>query len=90
MLYFYISMFCTDTCHKQPLGEVLHSVEICFVMSLLKDFKCIFQYQRTLALVILFQHINKDGDLCYQKKEIASAGSRSIWKTKKYLSLENM
>ena len=27
-------MFCTDTCHKQPLGEVLHSVEICFVTSL--------------------------------------------------------
>ena len=36
ILYFYISMFCTDTCHKQPLGEVLHSVEICFVPSLLK------------------------------------------------------
>ena len=35
ILYFYISMFCTDTCHKQPLGEVLHSVEICFVTSLL-------------------------------------------------------
>ena len=30
-------MFCTDTCHKQPLGEVLHSVEICFVTSLLKS-----------------------------------------------------
>ena len=28
-------MFCTDSCHKQPLGEVLHSVEICFVTSLL-------------------------------------------------------
>ena len=27
---------CTDSCHKQPLGEVLHSVEICFVTSLLK------------------------------------------------------
>ena len=26
-----------------------------------KDFKCIFPYQRTPALVILFQHINKDG-----------------------------
>ena len=36
ILYFYIGMFCTDTCHKQPLGEVLHSVEICFVTSLLK------------------------------------------------------
>ena len=36
ILYFYISMFCTDTCHKQPLGEVLLSVEICFVTSLLK------------------------------------------------------
>ena len=30
-----------------------------------KDLKCIFQYQRTPALVNLFQHINKDGDLCY-------------------------
>ena len=29
-------MFCTDSCHKQPLGEVLHSVEICFLTSLLK------------------------------------------------------
>ena len=28
-------MFCTDSCNKQPLGEVLHSVEICFVTSLL-------------------------------------------------------
>ena len=28
------------------------------------NFKCIFQYQRTPALVIFFQHINKDGDLC--------------------------
>ena len=36
LLYFYISMFCTDTCHKQPLGEVLHNVKICFVTSLLK------------------------------------------------------
>ena len=33
------SMFCTDTCHKQPLGEVLHSVEICFVMSLLNTLR---------------------------------------------------
>ena len=30
-----------------------------------KDFKCIFQYQRTPALVILFQHTNNHGDLCY-------------------------
>ena len=37
ILYFYISVFCTDICHKQPLGEVLHSVEICFVTSLLKQ-----------------------------------------------------
>ena len=29
-------MFCTDSCTKQPLGEVLHSMEICFVTSLLK------------------------------------------------------
>ena len=36
--YFYISIFCTDTCHKQPLGEVLHSVEICFVTSLLNSY----------------------------------------------------
>ena len=28
ILYFYISMFCTDTCNKQPLGEVPHSVRI--------------------------------------------------------------
>ena len=35
---FYISKFCNDTCNKQPLGEVLHSVEICFVTSLLKRF----------------------------------------------------
>ena len=34
MLYFYISMFCIDICNKQPLEEVLHSVEICFVTSL--------------------------------------------------------
>ena len=26
------------------------------------DFKCIFHYQRTPALVILFQHINKHGN----------------------------
>ena len=30
-------MFCTDSCHRQPLGEVLHSVEKCFVTSLLKS-----------------------------------------------------
>ena len=30
-------MFCIDICNKQPLGEVLHSVEICFVTSLLKE-----------------------------------------------------
>ena len=30
-------MICTDTCHEQPLGEVLHSMEICFVTSLLND-----------------------------------------------------
>ena len=41
ILYFYISMFCTDTCHKQPLREVLDSVEIYFVRSLLKfNFSC--------------------------------------------------
>ena len=28
-------MFCIDICNKQPLGEELHSVEICFVTSLL-------------------------------------------------------
>ena len=33
-------MFCTDPCHKQPLGKVLHSVEICFVTSLLKSISC--------------------------------------------------
>ena len=36
-------MFCTDSCHKQPLGEVLHSVEICFVTSLLKLYCFCFQ-----------------------------------------------
>ena len=30
-----------------------------------KDFKCIFRYQRTQALVILLQHINKVGDFSY-------------------------
>ena len=28
-----------------------------------KAVKCIFRYQRTQALVILFQHTNKDGNL---------------------------
>ena len=36
-LYFYISMFCTDRYHKQSLGEVLHSVGISIVTSLLKS-----------------------------------------------------
>ena len=40
ILYFYISVFYTDTCHKQPLGDVLHSVEICFVTSLFKMMFC--------------------------------------------------
>ena len=35
IFYYYISMFCTDTCNKQPLWEVLHSVEICFITSFL-------------------------------------------------------
>ena len=33
-----------------------------------EDFKCVFHYQRTLALVISFQNINKDGDLSWQKE----------------------
>ena len=37
MVYFYINMFCIDICKKQPLEEVLLSVEICFVTSLLKE-----------------------------------------------------
>ena len=44
-------MFCTDTCHKQPLGEVLHSVEICFVTSLLKSlFHDVLNYSHILSL----------------------------------------
>ena len=38
-------MFCTETCHKQPLGEVLHSVEICFVTSLLKHIEAETNYR---------------------------------------------
>ena len=44
-------MFCTDTYHKQPLGEVLHSVEICFVTSLLNTEQCnhnLLAYSRTI------------------------------------------
>ena len=48
ILYFYISIFCTDTCHKQPLGEVLHSVEICFVTSLLKSSSILRHYSFVL------------------------------------------
>ena len=40
MLYFYISMFCIDKCYKQSLGELLHSVEICFVTNLLNLKQC--------------------------------------------------
>ena len=32
-------MFCIDICNKQPLGEELHSVEICFVTSLLNTLR---------------------------------------------------
>ena len=35
-------MFCTDTCNRQPLGEVLYTVEIWFVMSLLNDIMNVF------------------------------------------------
>ena len=34
-------MFCTDIGNKQPQGEVLHSVEMCFVTSL-RNFNCDF------------------------------------------------
>ena len=50
ILYFYVSMFCTGTCHKQPLGEVLHSVEICFVTSLL-NYITVRGYQPIIARV---------------------------------------
>ena len=29
------------------------------------DFQCTYHYQRTSALVILFQHFDKDGELRY-------------------------
>ena len=53
ILYFYISMFCTDTCHKQPLGEVLHSMEICFVTSLLKYLSLCFPQVRSLFFLLM-------------------------------------
>ena len=52
ILYFYISMFCTDTCNKQPLGEVLHSVEICFVTSLLNRRLSIYH----VYIHVIFKH----------------------------------
>ena len=35
-----------------------------------KDVKCIFHYQRTSALVILFQHINKDGNKLLERNDV--------------------
>ena len=48
ILYFYIIMFCIDICNKQPLEEVLHGVEICFVTSLLK------YYSYSLPLIFMY------------------------------------
>ena len=59
ILYFYISMFCTDTCHKQPLGEVLHSVEICFVTSLLNGTRylaCLLFQCTCLHISVWYDH----------------------------------
>ena len=50
-------MFCTDSCHKQPLGEVLHSVEICFVTSLLKN----HQYCNPISKGILTLQLTQYG-----------------------------
>ena len=57
-----MSMFCTDTCHKQPLGKVLHSVEIRFVTSFLKGLSCPITWQKhkeIFAFYIIYWH--RDG-----------------------------
>ena len=53
-----------------------------------KDFKCIFHYQRTTALVILFQHINKDGNKLLQRKKYLVPGCALYEKRKKKHILE--
>ena len=62
ILYFYISMFCTDTCHKQPLGEVLHSREICFVTSLLNRQIWCSKWELFCMLLPLLHHVVPHND----------------------------
>ena len=70
MLYFKImfiqmsdsaSWVCTEA---WKMGILSIFAEIDAFKWLIDDFKCIFHNQHTPALVILFQNINKDDNLC--------------------------
>ena len=50
------SWVCTET-GKMGILSIFAEIDA------FEDLKCIFHYQRTPALVISFQHINKDGNL---------------------------
>ena len=67
-------MFCIDICNKQPLGEVLHSVEVCFVTSLLKEiYYTAFYYTGTNTFISISTEI-----LTRRLHEITHSGTLSV------------